>query len=113
MFGHLPATRRHAIRTGSWLAREALTNAAGVKRYAAASSVIALVWCLVPFAVAARVAHTPRPDLPQPRHIPYPRLASPLEISGSQYSPVAWGDIAGWKDDDLLLGYKGFGGSCT
>ena len=94
------------------MAREALTNAAGVKRYAAASCVIALVWSLVPFADAARVAHTPRPDLPQPRHIPYPRLASPLEISGSQYSPVAWGDIAGWKDDDHLQAYKAFRVSC-
>jgi membrane-bound lytic murein transglycosylase A len=98
------------------LAREALTNAAGVKRYAAASCVIALVvWSLVPFADAARVArpaHTPRPDLPQPRHVPYPRLASPLEISGSQYSPVAWRDIAGWKDDDHLQAYKAFRVSC-
>src|SRR6202043_3831551 len=116
MFGHLPATRRHAIRTGSWLAREALTNAGGVKRYAAASCVIALVWSLVPLvagaARVARPAHTPRPDLPQPRHVPYPRLASPLEISGSQYSPVAWRDIAGWNDDDHLQAYKAFRVSC-
>src|SRR6202790_1844083 len=116
MFGHLPATRRHAIRTGSWLAREALTNAAGVKRYAAAFCVIALVWSLVPLvagaARVARPAHTPRPDLPQPRHIPYPRLASPLEISGSQYSPVAWRDIARWNDDDHLQAYKAFRVSC-
>lgn len=98
------------------MAREALTNAAGVKRYAAAFYVIALVWSLVPLvadaARVARPAHTPRPDLPQPRHIPYPRLASPLEISGSQYSPVAWGDIAGWKDDDHLQAYKAFRVSC-
>jgi membrane-bound lytic murein transglycosylase A len=98
------------------LAREALTKAAGVKRYAAAFCVIALVWSLVPFAGdaarVARPAHTPRPDLPQPRHIPYPRLASPLEISGSQYSPVAWADIAGWRDDDHLQAYKAFRVSC-
>jgi membrane-bound lytic murein transglycosylase A len=98
------------------LAREALTNAGGVKRYAAASCVIALVWSLVPLvagaARVARPAHTPRPDLPQPRHVPYPRLASPLEISGSQYSPVAWRDIAGWNDDDHLQAYKAFRVSC-
>ncbi|MEA2916109.1 MAG: rane-bound lytic murein transglycosylase [Bradyrhizobium sp.] len=98
------------------MAREALTNAAGVKRYAAAFCVIALVWSLVPFvadaARVARPAHTPRPDLPQPRHVPYPRLALPLEISGSQYSPVAWADIAGWKDDDHLQAYKAFRVSC-
>jgi membrane-bound lytic murein transglycosylase A len=101
------------------LAREALTNAAGVKQYAAAFCVIALALSLAPFvAAAARIsraahtAHVPRPDLPQPRHLPYPRLAWPLEISGSQYSPVAWADIAGWNDDDHLQAYKAFRASC-
>jgi membrane-bound lytic murein transglycosylase A len=98
------------------LAREALTNAAGVKRYAAAFCGLALALSLGPFvADAARIAHTaraPRPDLPQPRLVPYPRLAWPLEISGSQYSPVAWADIAGWNDDDHLQAYKAFRTSC-
>jgi membrane-bound lytic murein transglycosylase A len=98
------------------LAREALTNAAGVKRYAAAFCVIALALSVAPFvADAARFSHTaraPRPDLPHPRSVPYPILAWPLEISGSQYSPVAWADIAGWSDDDHLQAYKAFRLSC-
>jgi membrane-bound lytic murein transglycosylase A len=44
--------------------------------------------------------------------LPYPRLAWPLEISGSQYAPVAWADIAGWSDDDHLQAYKAFRTSC-
>jgi membrane-bound lytic murein transglycosylase A len=99
------------------LAREALTNAAGVKRYAAAFCAIALALLLAPVvADAARIAHPAHsarpPDLPRPRLIPYPRLAWPLEISGSQYSPVAWADIAGWSDDDHLQAYKAFRVSC-
>src|ERR1700726_3744101 len=117
MFGHSPATRPHAIRTGSWLAPEALTNAGGIRRYAAAFCLIAVA--LAPFAVyAARRAHHPPPTdnarehLPNARPLPYPRLEWPLEISGSQYAPVAWSDIAGWNEDDHLLAYKAFRVSC-
>jgi len=39
-------------------------------------------------------------------------LAWPLEISGSQYAPVAWADIAGWSEDDHLQAYKAFRLSC-
>jgi membrane-bound lytic murein transglycosylase A len=46
------------------------------------------------------------------RHLPYPRLELPLEINGSQYAPVAWFDIAGWRDDDHLAGYQAFRTSC-
>jgi membrane-bound lytic murein transglycosylase A len=53
-----------------------------------------------------------RPHLPYPRVVPYPRLAWPLEISGSQYAPVAWADIAGWSEDDHLQAYKAFRLSC-
>src|SRR5258708_26727952 len=99
MFGHLPATLPHAIRTGSWLVREALTNAPGLRRYAAACCGIAVALSLAPFAVhAARgthISHRVRPHLPSSRPVPYPRLAWPLQISGSQYVPVAWSDIAG------------------
>ena len=38
---------------------------------------------------------------------------SPLEIAGSQYSPVAWSDIDGWRDDDQLLAFRAFRTSCT
>src|SRR5712672_4490211 len=72
-----------------------------------------------PFAaIAARTAHTARsihgarPHPPEARRIPYPRLAWPLEVSGSQYVPVAWADIAGWSEDDHLQAYKAFRVSC-
>jgi membrane-bound lytic murein transglycosylase A len=69
-------------------------------------------------AMAARKVHTlsilrsARPYLPNARPIPYPRLEWPLEISGSQYAPLAWTDIAGWSEDDHLLAYKAFRTSC-
>jgi membrane-bound lytic murein transglycosylase A len=64
---------------------------------------------------AWRAAHGARPHLAEPaaRHLPYPVLAWPLEISGGQYAPVAWADIAGWKDDDHLAAYKAFRISCN
>ena len=99
------------------MAPEALTNAGGVRRYAVAFCLIAVAFA--PFAVyAARRAHTPRPThsarghLPDARAVPYPRLEWPLEISGSQYAPVAWSDIAGWSEDDHLSAYKAFRVSC-
>jgi membrane-bound lytic murein transglycosylase A len=101
------------------LAREALTDARGFWRYAATFGVIALALSLVPFAAdAARtahrawIAHNAHPYVPEPRLIPYPRLEWPFEISGSQYIPVAWADIAGWRDDDHLAAYKAFRVSC-
>ena len=60
----------------------------------------------------ARIVHSARPHLPDARRIPYPRLAWPLEISGSQYVPVAWADIAGWSQDDHLQAYRAFRVSC-
>ena len=55
---------------------------------------------------------TARPQLPAVRPLPYPQLAWPLEISGGQYAPVAWADIAGWREDDHLPAYKAFRISC-
>jgi membrane-bound lytic murein transglycosylase A len=80
--------------------------------------VIALALSLAPLADAARyqrsarTAHGARPPVPAARPIPYPLLDWPLEISGSQYIPVAWADIAGWRDDDHLAAYKAFRVSC-
>ena len=54
-------------------------------------------------------AHIPHTE---PRHLPYPRLEWPIEISGSQYAPVAWADIAGWSEDDHLQAYRAFRLSC-
>src|SRR6202521_602073 len=110
MSGPLPATLLHAIRTGSWLAREALTDARGLGRYADAFCAIAIALWLAPFAAHAARSHLPNPGA-RP-HLPYPRLAFPLAISGSQYAPVGWADIPGWSEDDHLLAYTAFRASC-
>lgn len=95
------------------MAREALTNARGIRRYAAAFCVIALALSLAPLAaIAARKMHPAHTAESAHRHLPYPRLEWPLQISGSQYAPVAWADIAGWNDDDHLQAYKAFRLSC-
>jgi membrane-bound lytic murein transglycosylase A len=64
---------------------------------------------------ALRSTHAARPRPPDPpaRHLPYPRLAWPLEISGGQYAPVAWTAIAGWREDDHLAAFKAFRTSCN
>src|SRR5258705_8334071 len=119
MVGHLPATPPHAIRTGSWLAREALPDARSLRGTAASCCVMAVALAAARVAaIAARTAHTARsihgarPHPPEARRIPYPRFAWPLEVSGSQYVPVAWADIAGWSEDDHLQAYKAFRVSC-
>jgi membrane-bound lytic murein transglycosylase A len=101
------------------LAREALTNARDIGRYAIAFSVIAAALALAPLAAHGartphthRAAHSARSHLPDARHVPYPHLDWPLEISDSQYAPVAWTDIAGWSEDDHLQAYKAFRLSC-
>ena len=57
-------------------------------------------------------SHSLRPQLPYARTVPYPRLAWPLQISGGQYAPVAWADIAGWSEDNHLQAYRAFRVSC-
>src|SRR6266568_4279233 len=90
--GRLRATRLHAIRTGSWLAREALTNRRRLARYAAAACLTAAALSLFSFVEAAtrglRTHHkdlSHQNDMPH-RHLPYPQLEFPLEISNSQYA---------------------------
>jgi len=46
------------------------------------------------------------------RALPYPRLPTPFEMPGAQYLPLAWSDVAGWRDDDHLAAYKAFRVSC-
>jgi membrane-bound lytic murein transglycosylase A len=97
------------------LAPAALTDTRSLARFAFA--VIAAALLLAPLgAFAARhihIRHTyPHQPPPPPRPLPYPNLESPLQISGSQYAPLAWSDIAGWNDDDHLAGYKAFRTSC-
>jgi len=78
------------------LEQEASTKAHGaIRRAAALSAVAAALWLAPQAAYAAR---------PQP--------VWPLEITGSQYAPVAWVDIAGWTADDHLLAFTAFRASC-
>jgi membrane-bound lytic murein transglycosylase A len=98
------------------LAPEAPIDARGFGRYAAACCAVAAGLLLVPVAAhALRVAHGGRAHVPEApaRSLPYPRLDWPLEISGSQYAPVAWTDIAGWSADDHLAAFKAFRTSCN
>ncbi len=98
------------------MAPEALTEAGGLRRFAAVCCGVALALLLVSGAAhALRASHAARshPVEAPPRHLPYPILDWPLEISGSQYAPLAWADIAGWKDDDHLAAYKAFRTSCN
>jgi peptidoglycan lytic transglycosylase A len=89
------------------------------RRRVAALCTFTIAFSLPPIAVAAaqKNPHTPPPASRHarshpPRSIPYPRLEWPLEISGSQYEPVAWKDIVGWSADDHLQAYKAFRISC-
>jgi membrane-bound lytic murein transglycosylase A len=36
----------------------------------------------------------------------------PLQISGSQYVPLTWSEVAGWAEDDHLAAYRTFRASC-
>jgi membrane-bound lytic murein transglycosylase A len=75
--------------------------------------VIAVVLLVAPLgAFAARHMRHAHPHPPVSRALPYPRLEWPLQISGSQYAPLAWSDLAGWNDDDHLAAYKAFRTSC-
>src|SRR5215212_683296 len=112
MYGHSPATRVLAIRTGSWLAPEARPDA---RRLAGlAFGAIALACSLAPVdCLAARHGRSPKASHPPPvRALPYPELELPFQISGGQYTPVAWAEIAGWSEDDHLAAYKAFRVSC-
>jgi membrane-bound lytic murein transglycosylase A len=91
-----------------------------LRRYAVAIGVIALGLSMIPLAaMAARKARTlltlqgPYSRPPPPRSIPYPRLEWPLVVSGGQYSPLAWNQIAGWAADDHVQAYKAFRISCA
>ncbi len=54
----------------------------------------------------------PEAEIIPVRHLPYPRLAFPLEIAGAQYLPLAWSDVAGWSEDDHFAAYRAFRASC-
>ena len=95
------------------MVREALTDLTRLKRYAAAGLLIAVALSLVPLAAwAARNWRAHHQLVQAARHLPYPRLDFPLQISGSQYIPVSFADIPGWTEDDHLAAYKTFRTSC-
>src|SRR3954447_22431184 len=113
MFGHSPVIRPHAIRTGSWLAREAPTKPDNVRRYAAALCVVALSLPLSSATPAARGRPAPSAQMPHTyRVMPYPRLELPLQLGGSQYAPLSWRNVPGWSDDDHLQAFNAFRISC-
>src|SRR5258708_22178119 len=92
MSGPLPATPPHAIRTGSWLAREARTKVSRLKRCVAVLYVAVVAQALVPFFALAAHRYHSRPSaahVERQRPVPYPNLALPLQINGSQYLPLA------------------------
>jgi peptidoglycan lytic transglycosylase A len=77
---------------------------------------IALVLALLPASADSRVVHSRyhravEPQ-PKPRALPYPLLETPIEVPNSQYVPLAWSDVTGWRDDDHLAAYKAFRTSC-
>ena len=95
------------------MAPEALNSTRSLVGFAFA--VIAVALSIAPSdAFAARHArsHLTSHRQPHPRSLPYPQLEWPLQISGSQYAPLAWSDIAGWNEDDHLAAYKAFRVSC-
>ncbi|RYE57023.1 MAG: lytic transglycosylase, partial [Hyphomicrobiales bacterium] len=91
MSGPSRATCLRAIRTGSWLAPKAASKTA-------ARAVIAVG--AISLFVAGILPATAK------------SVTSPLEMPDSQYAPVAWSDVPGWADDDLLAAFNTFLASC-
>ena len=52
------------------------------------------------------------PDIANARRL-HVHVTAPLQITGGQYSPVAWSDIDGWRDDDQLASFQAFRSSCN
>lgn len=71
---------------------------------------IAAAW--LPAAADARGLHRYRAIFHHDYHRNVPR-EWPFEFPGSQYAPVAWSDLAGWKDDDHLQAFQAFRASCA
>lgn len=94
------------------MALEALTRHLSYGRLAIACCALAVVCSTA--AIAARYRSSRHPPLrhEQSHPIPYPDLELPLQVSGSQYEPLAWTNVAGWGDDDHLAAYKAFRTSC-
>lgn len=104
--------RLPAIRIGSWLALEALTKHLSYGRLAVACCALAVLCSTAAIAARYRTSRHPPPRHEHSHPIPYPDLELPLQVSGSQYEPLTWGNVPGWKDDDQLSAYKAFRTSC-
>lgn len=83
------------------MGRAARSEAHATRARAASLGLIAALLCLAPFPAAAKGLQ------------PKPHPVWPLEITDSQYSPVAWEAIEGWRDDDHLAALAAFRGSCA
>ncbi len=90
------------------------------RRIAATLGVMVLALLLLPLAATAArksrmsvASHATHSQPPAPRVIPYPSLEWPIVVSGAQYRPLVWADIAGWATDDHVQAYKAFRVSCA
>src|SRR5690606_17219873 len=90
--GHSPGIPPRAIRTGSWCGRKAWSERPAARLWAAA-------W------LAALALTTPAATAAKERR-------APLAIPESQYIPVPWSGIAGWREDDQLAALAAFRTSC-
>lgn len=66
-----------------------------------------------PWADDEAQARRARHHSPNSPHVnDYSKVVWPLEISGGQYVPLSWSNVAGWADDDPLPAFKTFRDSC-
>ncbi|MEZ5819579.1 MAG: MltA domain-containing protein [Xanthobacteraceae bacterium] len=97
------------------MAPEAPAEPRGFRYRAAAGWLIALVLALLPASADSRAIHARHhraEAAAKPRKLPYPALELPLEIPNSQYVPLSWSEVVGWRDDDHLAAYGAFRISC-
>jgi membrane-bound lytic murein transglycosylase A len=97
------------------LAPAAPADSHGNRTRAVAGWLIALALALLPASADSRAAHSRyhrAGPVPKPRLLPYPTLELPLEIPNSQYVPLNWSEVTGWRDDDQLAAYRTFRTSC-
>ncbi|WP_414645884.1 murein transglycosylase A [Bradyrhizobium sp. 26S5] len=94
------------------MALEALTKHLSYGRLAVACCALAVLCSTAAIAARYRSSRHPPPRHEHSHPIPYPNLELPLQVSGSQYEPLAWANVSGWSDDDHLAAYKAFRTSC-
>ncbi|WP_246729454.1 murein transglycosylase A [Bradyrhizobium elkanii] len=94
------------------MALEALTKHLSYGRLAVACCALAVLCSTAAIAARCRSSRHPPPRHERSHPIPYPNLEMPLQVSGSQYEPLAWSSVAGWSADDHLAAYKAFRTSC-